>query len=407
MMESYRSCPVCGGAGFCEIYRRAHVLFDHHPLDGESIVGVCIDCGAAFDRRAVDASTLANYYMAYAKYCPSQLRDDPYYHEIAATIERLVPDHRARILDLGAGGGDLLAALHHHGYRNLEGLDPSPDCAAFIAGTLGIPCRTGSISLVETISKTWDLVLSTGVFEHLLEPGQALEGIRKLLAPGGMAFVLAPDLERYVECLSTPFQEFSIEHINHFTIRTLEALFRRRGWGIKATGRITRKVSSTCLYPDLWVCATPGYNSGQELSNFDGKRLLLEYVSASASLLKAIEAHLEAQLYCEEHYAIWGAGQTASLLLGGSLSQNRQLVLALDSNPIYAGRSLRGAPVVNPWQLSSSQKHLLRELPLVIATLRESTAILDAYQRLDLGSRVVLPQPSYQHSESILTHSPE
>ncbi len=394
MSPQYRPCPVCGGTGFCEAYRRLHVLFDGHPLAGECMVGMCSGCGTVFDRRAIDASDLAAYYAILPKYCPTHVRGDPYYEEIAMVIERLAPDRSLRILDLGAGGGSLLAELQRRGYRCLEALDPSPDCAAFISRSLGIPCHTGSISLLSSLSGAWDVLLSTGVFEHLLEPASAVEEIRGLLAPGGLAFVLVPDLERYVECLSTPFQEFSVEHINHFTAASLDALFARRGWTTKARGRITRTVSPTCIYPDLWACVVPEPSLGQEMSDPEGEGLLLEYIHASASLLEAVEAHLESQLQGEKLYALWGAGQTASLLLGGSLPRGRKLVLVLDSNPVYAGHSLQGALVVDPARLTSAQKHLLEGLPLVIASLRESTAILDAYRRLDLGSRVVLPHPS-------------
>lgn len=390
MTTSFRRCPVCSRDEFREAFRRPHVLFDGHPLAGEYVAGTCAACGTAYNGWPIPEASLSAYYRELPKYMGEAPRIDSYYEEIADAVARGVPSREARILDLGAGNGQLLAALARRGYRRLEGLDPSPECASRIESLLGIPCRTGSIAALHEIEGIWDAVILTGVLEHILEPGAAIDGFRGMLAPDGAAFVLVPDLDRYVECLSTPFQEFSVEHINHFNRATLERLFLSRGWSVAGTGRITRVVTPTCVYPDIW-CLARFAGAPQPVHRDDaGLVRLFEYVESSHRLLEAIEDHLDRELP-HGRFMMWGAGQTASLLLSGRLLEGRELALVIDGNPSYRGRTLCGALVVPPAEASDRIGGDLRDHPILVASLREATAISGAIQRTGWPNRVVLP----------------
>jgi len=374
MRTAFRICPVCGSKEFREVFRRLHVVFDGHPLAGEYQAGCCVRCGSVFDRHGVAPEAYLEYYEKFPKYHTKGRLQDPYYETIAGVVARLVQDRDARILDLGAGGGELLSALQRRGYRRLEGLEASPDCAAHIRNVLGIPCRAGSITALEEIPEKWDLLLSTGVFEHLLDPSQVVDDLSRLVAPGGHAFVLVPDLERYVECLSTPFQEFSVEHINHFTAASLGGLFARHGWAMIRTGKITRNVTPTCSYPDLWCAFSPREDVQIPEADEIGFRCLNEYIAASEHLLTRIGYHLDQELP-PGRFVMWGAGQTASLLLSEGILHNRELAMVIDGNTVYDGKRLCGAPIVSPHRKDAITVLSSTDIPILIASLRETTAI--------------------------------
>ena len=392
MRKAFRPCPVCGSKKFREVYRRVHVVFDGHPLAGEYQAGSCVRCGSVFDRHGAAPEDFVTYYANFSKYYSKGMLLDPYYEAIADAVASIYPDREARIVDLGAGGGEMLAALQRRGYRGLAGLEPSPDCAAHIRDVLGIPCWTGSITSLEGLSGKWDVILSTGVFEHLLEPFRAVGELSRLIAPGGHVFVLVPDLERYVECLSTPFQEFSVEHINHFTATSLGGLFARHGWATTQMGKITRTVTPTCSYPDLWCAFSPSEDAQvPEAANEVGFRCLQEYVTASKRLLDRIRCHLERALP-QGRFVMWGAGQTASLLLSDGLLRNRELVTVIDGNAAYNGRRLCGAPVVS--HRADSAKALANiDIPILVASLREATAIEATIRGLGYLNPVVFLLP--------------
>jgi len=393
MKTDFRPCPVCGSKEFKEVYNREHVVFDGHPLAGTYLAGSCVRCGMIFNRHGAAAEDFETYYRKFSKYSPKDIFQNPYYEAIADAVAGIVSNRAVRIIDLGAGGGELLATLQRRGYHNLEGLEPSPECVAYIRKVLKIPCRAGSIISLDGLSGQWDLLLSTGVFEHLLNPSQAVREFSHLVAPGGCAFVLVPDLERYVECLSTPFQDFSVEHINHFTTASLSGLFSRHGWFTKQSGKITRTVTPTCSYPDLWCAFTPDEKAQiPETPDNAGVRCLQKYVVASEYLLACIRRHLE-QALPPGRFVMWGAGHTASLLLSDGLLQNRELVLVIDGNTSYEGQLLCGTQILSPRQPEVASVLADTEMPIFVATIRESTAIESNIRNLGYMNPIICPLP--------------
>lgn len=104
-------------------------------------------------------------------------------------VRRHFPSERdVRIVDVGCGGGDLLAALHSVGYRDLIGVDVSPEQVA-AAAARGIG-RVEQADAHEYLSRlepgSIDVLVAFDLLEHLTKPE-----ITKLLAIGLRA--LRPD----------------------------------------------------------------------------------------------------------------------------------------------------------------------------------------------------------------------
>ncbi len=110
-------------------------------------------------------------------------------HEAAYKIaEARLP--AGRVLDLGCGSGYGAAALASH-HTPLVGLDRiRPDAvnrgaAWFVRADLhGIPLR----------AKSFELIASFQVIEHLDDPAPYLEAIAGLLAPGAIALITTPNI---------------------------------------------------------------------------------------------------------------------------------------------------------------------------------------------------------------------
>ena len=157
-------------------------------------------------------------------------------------------------------------------------------------------------------------------------------------------------------------------------------------------GKITRTVTPTCSYPDLWCAFSPSEDAQvPEAANEVGFRCLQEYVTASKRLLDRIRCHLERALP-QGRFVMWGAGQTASLLLSDGLLRNRELVTVIDGNAAYNGRRLCGAPVVS--HRADSAKALANiDIPILVASLREATAIEATIRGLGYLNPVVFLLP--------------
>jgi len=346
-----RACPVCGGNEAREIHRHRPILFDGHPLAGECVTAACGRCGMAFNRAAAPEEAYRRYYAELSKYAVSSppVAGADRFAVLAGIIARLCPDRDTAILDAGCGAGGLLAALRERGYTHLAGMDPSPACVEGVRGGLGVDARVGVLAEPPFESGSQRLVLSTGVFEHLPAPGDDLGAMYRLLAPGGRAFVAVPDAGRYADFLEAPFQELNVEHINHFSPETLSQLFTLRGWRAEHLGSDALTVTLRWREPVAYGLFSPDGGAGAE--PVPDRRLgesLRRYVADSTDLLARIDQRLRDELAGEDEALLWGAGQTASLLLSQTALARKKVRAVVDGNPAYAGRTMAGAPVGGP-----------------------------------------------------------
>lgn len=114
-----------------------------------------------------------------------------------ATFAALLPDlglpERARILELGCGGGTYVRLLGGLGYRAV-GLDYSvPSLERAVAADPGRKGRylAGEAYALPFGAAAFDLVVSIGVLQALSEPARALGEMRRVMAPGAALVVEA------------------------------------------------------------------------------------------------------------------------------------------------------------------------------------------------------------------------
>jgi 2-polyprenyl-3-methyl-5-hydroxy-6-metoxy-1,4-benzoquinol methylase len=98
----------------------------------------------------------------------------------------------ARVLDAGCGSGKMALPLARAGYR-VTGLDLVREGLREIQGRGAIDLVTGDVRSLPFKEESFDAVVCYDVLQHLLEPerSRAAEEIKRVLVPGGRAFIEA------------------------------------------------------------------------------------------------------------------------------------------------------------------------------------------------------------------------
>ena len=136
-----------------------------------------------------DHSRLKQLYDDWAKDYDQQLwaSGNPYIAIAAGFAGRHISDFNARILDTGCGTGNMAQILDQMGYGDIDGLDPSEGMLE-IAQSKQIYQNLHQLYLDTDINlpeSSYDAVIAAGVLTHGHAPPQALDGIVKLVKPGG------------------------------------------------------------------------------------------------------------------------------------------------------------------------------------------------------------------------------
>jgi len=149
-----------------------------------------------------DHDQLQTLYDEWARDYDQQLwaSGNPYIAIATGMVGRHVADFDAKILDAGCGTGNMAQILHQMGYRNIDGLDPSPGMLEIARGK-EIYRELHQLYLdsrVDLPQKSYDAVVAAGVLTHGHAPPEALDGILGL-ARQGAAIVFSLSLIAFEE----------------------------------------------------------------------------------------------------------------------------------------------------------------------------------------------------------------
>ena len=65
--------------------------------------------------------------------------------------------------------------------------------------------------------------------EHVRDVKPALASLERFMTGRALIYVEVPDASRYAAFAWSPFQDFNSEHINHFSLASLDNLLRQAG----------------------------------------------------------------------------------------------------------------------------------------------------------------------------------
>lgn len=384
-----RPCDICGSSESDLLYNQKFVTFDDSSgLSGYRVVA-CERCGFIFADCIPEQDVFDRYYREMSKYEP---RDSQWslsdakrrnYETIVDALCSRFPNCETSILDVGSAGGDLLSVFKERGYNHLTGFDPSPQCVTDAQIRYGIRVTNAPISQIRSSGERYDLIVLSGVLEHLRDLQRTLRSLVALLKPDGHIFFCVPDALRIIDYVEAPYQHLSLEHINYFTSRTLAALMATVGMQLREHWQSTSLVGAM-REPDLNATFLRG--SGEDILIHDaaGASALRAYCSASAQLQDRLWTKVVDLAELRRPILIWGAGSLTMHLLADERFAKLAIVGYVDANKNYWGKTIRGAPVLPPYDLGA------RDETIVIASYSyESEIVTEIRERYRYMNPVV------------------
>lgn len=361
----FRGCDVCGAASRRVLYEQRFVNFDGNAglLEKYDVV-VCGECGFLYADGLPEPAAFDRYYREMSKHEPNveEALTPPYKRHNTDLIARSVVEHfprrDARVLDVGVGSGDTLLALRELGYTELTGLDPSPRTVAVVQGKHGLRTLNIPISMLASCSERFDLILLSGVLEHLRDLQPTLVLLKTLLSENGRMCIAVPDAARFCESIESPFQYLSVEHINFFTKRTLELLFERVGMALQTSW------SSTALLGAFPEPIVHGIFLRTERKprccpDADESREMIRYIAESQAKRDELTSAVLPLAGSGQGVIVWGTGSLTMQLLTDRTFAQLNVVAFVDANANYWTKTIRGTPVVAPARVRDFEQTIL------------------------------------------------
>jgi SAM-dependent methyltransferase len=384
-----RGCDVCGGTSTEALYDQRFVRFDDASgLDGYTVVA-CTRCGFMYADELPGQDVFDRYYRDLSKYESHDTEGDivewkaVIHRSIVADISERLPDRSLRILDVGSSSGHLISLFQKAGYRDAIGFDPSPRCRELARSLYGVEVINTSISQMAFGGERFDLILMASVLEHLRDLERTLSELRGLLRDGGAIWAEVPDAARFADYTSSPFQQFSLEHINFFTLPTLERLMHRVGFRTASTWPTIRQVGSMDDpgLDGLFVRAEAAPLTAVDAAGVAAART---YVDRSEELERRLCDRLEGLAASGEAVVVWGTGSLTLHLMNDPVFRRLNIAAFVDSNANYQGKTIRGIPILAPAALHG------RDEPILIVSHAAEDEILAAIRdRYQLPNRVL------------------
>jgi SAM-dependent methyltransferase len=280
------------------------------------------------------------------------------FEEIADVLQHFIPDPKSRIFEIGCASGQLLKVLQTRGFANVLGSDPSPGCVRAAQEIYGVPALVSTVFTAPQPAERFDFLILIGVMEHIRDLDRTVDQFHLLLRNGGRAYLEVPDASRYVPRVDAPFQEFSVEHVNFFSARSLTNLMHARGFRELATGLVVRPQNEITCPAVYGIYERSSEPLSTERDN-DTEAGLRAYIEGCRAEDVRIRLRIEQALSPGERMIVWGVGtHTLRLLATGGLDLSK-IAFFVDSNPKYQNQDLHGLRVIAPLELKGRQEPIL------------------------------------------------
>lgn len=359
-----------------------------YHLSADYDIVSCCHCGLVYQDFDTNQSDYDYYYTHSNKYSnvPQKTITNNYITLSTNLIKNNAPKD-SKILDIGAGCGHVLADLKESGYENLFALDPSEQSLAVIK-SLGLNGILGNIyEIQEDCLKSFDVIISTGCFEHFLEPRIALECMSAYLKKDGLLCVCVPDIS-FLSTSEFPFYGvFHHEHINQFTRNSFQSFMAQFNYQEIDYDHVIHKENAESLYAAIYKNVAV-LNRGKELVADENISFLVEkYIEKEKKRIHQSCVIIDELVKNEKNFVIWGVGTVVEHL--GKISNLAQgnILAVVDNNTTKQGNYIYGCQIQSPTCLNEIQQDYT--ILICNSAISSVNAIKKEIEKNNWGSEVI------------------
>lgn len=239
-----RDCPTCGHAPVRELGWRGGVYHRYGKGAATRIVR-CRSCGLLFPSPFPVPEDPQEIYGDPGKYFAGRDLEVTIEsrRELIRAIRQRTGLEQPRVLDVGSGRGETLAAAGREALDTAVGLELSEAMASSCQADLGVKVRLETIEQHAAGGQQYDAVLLLAVLEHVYDPDAMIAAAARLSHPGSVLLIdcpVEPNLltrvgngwnrvtgRRGVYNLSPTFEPY---HVFGFNPSSLRRLLTKHGW---------------------------------------------------------------------------------------------------------------------------------------------------------------------------------
>lgn len=334
-------CPVCNSPKRNDSWSIDFVVPDGWENPTHNLVCLC-ECGMIYydnDKTQEDydlyyKNRYGNDGVLTNKATHKRLRD------LAKLAREIEPNKDACIVDFGGGDGYLERQLKKHGYTNVQ-----------------------TVEVGDTFPESIDLLIASHILEHLYN----LRGIMDILVGHikGKFLIDLPNAETLSRNPpdSLPILDFHQKHVNHFSIYTLNLLFRKYGYFL------TRMEHYMEHAENLRAIYEKEENYAESLKI---------YLASKERVEKSISEKEERLKKITFPVIIWGCGDICMTMLK---RVPLNVIYYVDNDSAFKGQTIGGIPVLD--RVESNE-------PIVIIAQMQQSLILERIKNSGLKNEVII-----------------
>jgi SAM-dependent methyltransferase len=230
----------------------------------------------------------------------------------------------------------------------------------------------GGLDEAKAWGQEFGVISYVAVLEHVLEPREQVRAVSDLLRPDGFLFVSVPAAGAFKDHVEAPFQEFSVEHINYFTSRSLANALGAEGFTPVAERVVVLPLGTDGHGPALEAVYRWDGIVRPPQPDLMGADDIREYIRRCGGTEASTLERIERLASSGERIYVWGTGTHTLHLLQTSRLGDCRIEAFLDSNSHYAGGVLAGRPVIAPSDLR------VADAPILVSSAVSQSSIAEA-----------------------------